>query len=91
MHRILMMLLVLLLKEHNVAKLWLTEKHYSLVSSLLRIGYWLGALYLSYHYMQIFSQHALFKVGLVGLSIVLLLLFLIWARCIDHLFKGRSS
>lgn len=83
-----MMLSVLQLKEPDLAKLWLTDRVYSLWAYLLRILYWLLAIYLSSLYLEHFSQHDWFKIGLMLLSLFFVIISLFLGRCLDHFFKA---
>lgn len=66
-----------------MTKLWLTDKAYPLWSYLLRILYWLFALYLSSLFMQTYQQENWFKIGLIAISILFVIIFLLFARLID--------
>lgn len=70
-----------------MAKLWLTDKSYSIWSYLLRIIYWLLAIYLSSLFLQAYGQESWSKVGLIVLSILFVIIFLVFARLIDHFLK----
>ncbi|WP_166371761.1 hypothetical protein [Psychromonas sp. SA13A] len=70
-----------------MAKLWLTDKSYPIWSYLLRIIYWLLAIYLSSLFLQAYDQESWSKVGLIVLSILFVIIFLVFARLIDHFLK----
>lgn len=70
-----------------MAKLWLTDKSYPIWSYLLRIIYWLIAIYLSSLFLQAYGQESWSKVGLIVLSILFVIIFLVFARLIDHFLK----
>ncbi|MEJ6079765.1 hypothetical protein MT391_14670 [Vibrio sp. 1-Bac 57] len=70
-----------------MAKLWLTDKSYPIWSYLLRIIYWLLAIYLSSLFLQAYGQESWSKVGLIVLSILFVIIFLVFARLIDHFLK----
>ncbi len=74
-----------------MAKLWLTDRSYSFWAYLCRITYWLGAIYLASLYLQHYSQFSWFKIGLMLISIVFVIGFLLLGRCLDHLFKQPKS
>jgi uncharacterized membrane protein YhdT len=70
-----------------LAKLWLTDSVYPLWAYVLRILYWLFAIYLSSLYLQHFAEHEWFKVGLMLLSVFFVIISFLLARCLDHFFK----
>jgi len=70
-----------------MAKLWLTDKSYPLWSALLRIAYWLFAIYLSSLYLQVFQHQSWFKIGIITLSILFVIIFLLFTRFIDRFLK----
>lgn len=70
-----------------MAKLWLTDKSYPIWSYLLRIIYWLLAIYLSSLFLQAYGQESWSKVGIIVLSILFVIIFLVFARLIDHFLK----
>ncbi|MBB1273417.1 MULTISPECIES: hypothetical protein [Psychromonas] len=70
-----------------MAKLWLTDKSYPIWSYLLRIIYWLLAIYLSSLFLQAYGQESWSKVGLIVLSILFVIIFLVFARLIDRFLK----
>ena len=70
-----------------MARLWLTDKSYPIWSYLLRIVYWLFAIYLSSLFLQTFEHESWFKIGLVILSILFVIIFLIFTRFIDRFLK----
>jgi len=70
-----------------MAKLWLTDKQYPIFSSLLRIAYWLMAIYLSSLFLQHYQEQSWFKIGLITISILFVGLFLIFTRFIDRFLK----
>lgn len=74
-----------------MAKLWLTDRSYSLAGYLIRIIYWLLALYLSTVYMQHYQDHSWFKAGLMLISLLFVVVFLGVARYLDHLFKVKKK
>lgn len=74
-----------------MAKLWLTEKHYPLISALLRIAYWLLAIYLSNIYLQHFQDQPWFQIGLIVISVLFVIIFLIYARFLDRFFTKPSK
>lgn len=82
-----MMLSVLQLKEPDLAKLWLTDRVYPLWAYVFRILYWLFAIYLSSLYLQHYSDHDWFKIGLMLLSVFFVIISLLLGRCLDHFFK----
>jgi len=65
-------------------KLWLTDKQYSFFSYLLRILYWLFAIYLSSLFMQAYQQESWFKISLIAISILFVIIFLRFTRFIDR-------
>lgn len=73
-----------------MAKLWLTDRAYPLWSYVLRIMYWLVAIYISSLYVDHFSVHSWFKMGLMLLSIIFVVGFLFLARLLDHYFKAQK-
>ena len=70
-----------------MAKLWLTDRAYTFGGSLIRIAYWLGAIFLSTLYLQHCSQQTWFKIGLMVISLLFVIGFIALARLLDHLFK----
>jgi hypothetical protein len=68
-------------------KLWLTDRRYNIWASVIRIAYWLGAIFLSTLYLQHYSQHSWFKIGLMVLSLLFVIAFLLLARLLDHFFQ----
>lgn len=70
-----------------MAKLWLTDKSYPIWSYVLRIAYWLVAIYLSSLFLQTYQQYSWFKVGLIALSILFVIIFLVFTRFIDRFLK----
>lgn len=74
-----------------MSKLWLTDKAHSIWGSLFRIGYWLLAIYLSSLYLQNFQQQSWFKFGLMGLSLLFVVVFLLLIRLLDRFFKTPES
>ena len=70
-----------------MAKLWLTDKAYSVWAYLIRIVYWLVAIYLSSLYLQHYEQQSWFKVGLMVISLLFVVGFLKLGRWLDHFFK----
>jgi len=67
-----------------MTKRWLTDKSYSIWGYVLRLLYWLVAVYLS----QLFLQSEVFeltgKIGLLILSSVFVIIFLLFTRFIDR-------
>jgi uncharacterized membrane protein YhdT len=74
-----------------VAKLWLTDRAYPLWAYVLRILYWLVAIYISSLYVGTYSEHSWFKIGLMLLSVASVVLFLFLARYLDHFIKEEKS
>jgi len=74
-----------------MAKLWLTDKSYSVWAYLIRILYWLVAIYLATLYQANFDQHSWFKVGLMVSSLLFVVGFLVLGRYLDHLFKDNKK
>ena len=70
-----------------MAKLWLTDRAYTFWGSLIRIAYWLIAIFISSLYVQHYSQESYFKIGLMLISLLLVIGFIVLARILDHLFK----
>ena len=71
-----------------MAKLWLTERAYTFWGSLLRIAYWLASIFLATLYMQHYSEQTWFKFGLMVISLLFVIGFLLLARILDHFFKN---
>ena len=69
-------------------RLWLTDRAYSLWPSLIRIAYWLAAIFLSSLYLQNCSGHVWFKIGLMMLSLMFVIGFIGFTRILDHFFKS---
>lgn len=76
-----------IMKGEKMTKLWLTDKSYPIWSYLLRIAYWLFAIYLSSLFLQVFQQESWFKFALIALSILFVIIFLIFTRFIDRFLK----
>lgn len=74
-----------------MAKLWLTDKAYSVWAYLIRILYWLVAIYLSSLYLQHYEQESWFKIGLMVISLVFVIGFLKLGRWLDHFFKIKKK
>ncbi len=74
-----------------MAKLWLTDKSYSLWAYIIRIVYWLVVIYLSSIYVQYYGEESWFKVGLMVLSLLCVIGFLGLGRYLDHLFKTKKK
>lgn len=74
-----------------MAKLWLTDKTYSVWAYLIRLAYWLGAIYLSSLYLQRYEQESGFKIGLMVISLVFVVGFLKLGRWLDQLFKIKEK
>jgi len=74
-----------------MAKLWLTDRAYPIWAYLIRIGYWLVAIYLSTLYQQYFEQQSWFKIGLMIISLLFVIGFLAMGRYLDHLFKIKKK
>lgn len=72
-------------------KLWLTDKSYPIWSYLLRLLYWLFAIYLSNLFLQSYQQESWFKIGLVFISIVFVILFLRFTYFIDRFLKVAAK
>jgi uncharacterized membrane protein YhdT len=70
-----------------MAKLWLTERSYNFWAALIRIAYWLAAIYLSTLYLQHYALQSWFKIGLMAISLLFVIGFFLLARMLDHLFK----
>lgn len=68
-------------------KLWLTEHAYSFYGYLLRIAYWLAAIFISSLYLQYYSAAVFSKIGLMIISLLFVIGFLLFSRLLDHLFK----
>lgn len=87
-----MMSLVLLSKEHNnMAKLWLTDKAYSMWAYLIRIIYWLVAIYLSTLYLQYYEQSSWFTIGLMLISLFFVIGFVKLGGYLDRFFKVNKK
>lgn len=74
-----------------MAKLWLTDKAYSLWAYAIRIIYWLVVIYLSSLYLQHYEQESWFKVGLMIMSLFFVIVFLGLGRYLDHYFKIKEK
>ena len=74
-----------------MAKLWLTDKAYPVWAYLIRIVYWLLAIYLSSLYLQHYEQESWFKVGLMVISLLFVVAFLKLGRWLDHFFKVKNK
>lgn len=70
-----------------MAKLWLTDRVYSVWAYLIRIAYWLVAIFISSLYLQHYSQQSWFKIGLMSISVLFVVVFVALARILDDLFK----
>lgn len=70
-----------------MAKLWLTDKSYPMWSYLLRIIYWLVAIYLSSLFLQHFQDQSWLKMGLIVISVLFVVIFLVFTRFIDRFLK----
>lgn len=74
-----------------MTKLWLTDKSYTLCGILLRIAYWLAAIFISSRYVLNYSQQNNFKIGLMLISFLFVIGFLGFARILDHFFKTAKQ
>ena len=74
-----------------MARLWLTDRAYTFWGILIRIAYWLGAIFLSSLYLQHYSEHTWFKIGLMLISLLFVVGFIALARMLDHFFKIPKS
>jgi len=73
-----------------MAKLWLTDKGYPIWGYLLRIAYWLFAIYISSQFLEAYQSYSWFKVGLIGLSIVFVIGYLLFTRFIDRFITKQA-
>ena len=73
-----------------MTKLWLTERAYTFWGSLLRIAYWLASIFLATLYLQHYSEQTWFKFGLMVISLLFVIGFLLLTRILDHLFKNSK-
>jgi uncharacterized membrane protein YhdT len=74
-----------------MTKLWLTDKRYPFWAYLLRILYWLFALYLSSLFLQAYEQESGFKIALIAISILFVIIFLIFTRFIDRFLSVKNE
>lgn len=74
-----------------MAKLWLTDKSYSLWAYAIRIIYWLVAIYLSMLFSQNYDQQSWFDIGLMLISLLFVVGFLGLGRYLDHFFKDKKK
>jgi len=74
-----------------MAKLWLTDRSYSFWGVLIRIAYWIAAIFLSELYLQYYSEHTWSKVGLIIISLLYVIVFIILTRKLDHFFKKQKD
>ena len=74
-----------------MAKLWLTDRSYTFLGVLIRIAYWIIALLLSELYIQHYEEHAWCKLGLIVISLLYVVVFLILTRKLDHFFEKRKD
>jgi hypothetical protein len=74
-----------------MAKLWLTERAYNFWGSLIRIAYWLAAIFISSIYVDYCSEDSYFKIGLMLLSVLFFVIFILLARMLDHFFKRTKN
>lgn len=72
-----------------MSTLWLTDKSYPIWSNVLRITYWLIAIYISSVFLQHFENESWFKLALVIMSILFVVIFLVFTRFIDRFLKVR--
>lgn len=70
-----------------MARLWLTDKSYPIWSYVLRILYWLLAIYLSSLFLQAFEHESWFKLALMAMSILFVIIFLKFTQFIDRFLK----
>ena len=70
-----------------MAKLWLTDKSYPIWSYVLRILYWVLAIYLSSLFLQAFEHESWFKLALMAMSILFVIIFLKFTQFIDRFLK----
>ena len=74
-----------------MTRLWLTDKNYPFWSYLLRILYWVFAIYLSTLVMQTYQQETWFKFLLIAISILFVIIFLIFTRFIDRYLTANKK
>ncbi|MCG6201744.1 hypothetical protein [Psychromonas antarctica] len=74
-----------------MAKLWLTNRVYPFWAYLIRIAYWLVAIFISSLYLQYYSQQSWFKIGLMLISVLFVVAFLALARILDDHCKPPKS
>ncbi|MEI6896192.1 MAG: hypothetical protein V5786_01650 [Psychromonas sp.] len=74
-----------------MAKLWLTDKTYSMWAYLMRLVYWLVAIYLATLYLQSYEHCSWFNIGLMGISVLFVVGFLGLGRYLDHFFKVKKK
>ncbi|MGJ8581467.1 MAG: hypothetical protein ACSHWR_04035 [Psychromonas sp.] len=73
-----------------MAKLWLTDKGYPIWGYLLRLVYWLLAIYTSSQFLEAYQAYSWFKAGLIALSIVFVVSYLLFTRFIDRFITKPS-
>jgi len=74
-----------------MSKLWLTDKSYPIWGYVLRILYWVFAIYLSSLFLQAYQQESWFKIALIAISISFVIIFLIFARFIDRFLTANKK
>jgi|GEM_PF-6461385 len=74
-----------------MAKLWLTDRVYSVWAYLIRIAYWLAALFIASLYLQHYSGQSWFKFGLMSISVLFVVVFIALGRILDHLFSPPNN
>ena len=70
-----------------MARFWLTDKSYPILSCVLRIAYCMMAIYLSILFLQAYQDQSWFKFGFIVISILFVIIFLVFTRFIDRFLK----
>jgi len=74
-----------------MTKRWLTDKSYSIWGYVLRLLYWVGVVYISQSFLHSELYENVGKTGLIILSIVFVIIFLLFTRFIDRFLSVNQE
>ncbi|MEL0629028.1 hypothetical protein [Psychromonas aquatilis] len=74
-----------------MAKLWLTDKSYPIWGYVLRIAYWLLAIYISSQLLAHYHQLSWFTYLLLAVSVIFVVVYLVFTRFIDRFIKMSTK
>ena len=74
-----------------MAKLWLTDKSYPIWGYVLRIAYWLLAIYISSQLLAHYHQLSWFTYLLLAVSVIFVVVYLVFTGFIDRFIKMSTK